>query len=233
VALLFFNLKSKKMALTVALELVFSATTVQLNDITGAYDAVDNPTGYGAPNAAFADYAHYAIIRKKNVNSVADVVLSLASYDEITAEEFIGTRSADGWHEGCKLNIPIWTAGTYASGTVKFYNGVIYKANTSTSQTPPHADWDVVTDLTTIEGNSSIITTYEGRVTAYNADVYWSKQIALNSQAGHCGLCEDDKKKARLDKIYRYIQNVLVADQLGDNTNGEWNALQLIAMGAV
>jgi hypothetical protein len=233
VALLFFNLKSKKMALTVALELVFSSTTVILNDITGAYHAVDNPTGYGTPNAEFADYAHFAMIRKKNVNNVADSLLALAVYDEITATEFIGTRSVDGWYEGCKLNIPIWTAGTYASGTVKFYNGVIYKANTSTSEQPPHADWDVITDLEDIEGNSSIITTYEGRVTAYNGDVYWSKQIALNSQAGHCGLCEDDKKKARLDKIYRYIQNVLVADQLGDNQNGEWNALQLIAMGAV
>lgn len=221
------------MALTVALELVFSASTVQLNDITGSYDAVDNPDGYGSPNAEFSDYAHFAIIRKKNVNSVADVVLALSVYDELTATAFVGARSVDGWHEGCKLNIPIWTAGTYPSGTVKFRNGVIYKANTSTSQQPPHADWDVITDLEDVEGNSSIITTYEGRVTPYNADVYWSKQIALNSQAGHCGLCEDDKKKARIDKIYRYIQNVLVADQLGDNTNGEWNALQLIAMGAV
>lgn len=222
------------MALSVVLELVFSATTAQLNDITGAYDAVDNPTGYGAPNAEFADYAHFAIIRKKNVNSVADSLLTLAAYDEVTADEFIGTRSVDGWHEGCKLNVPVWTAGTYASGTVKFYNGVIYMANTSTTETPgAGSQWDVITDLEDIEGNSSIITTYEGRVTAYNGDVYWSKQIALNSQAGHCGLCEDDKKKARLDKIYRYIQNVLVADQLGDNQNGEWNALQLIAMGAV
>lgn len=221
------------MALTVALELEFAASEVTLVDASGDYHAVDNPTGYGAPNAAFSDYAHYAIIRKKNVNDVADEVLALDSYDEVTAEEFVADRSVDGWYEGCKLNIPVWTAGTYASGTVKFYNGVIYKSNTSTAQQPPHANWDIITDLEDIEGNSSIITTYEGRVTAYNGDVYWSKQIALNSQAGHCGLCEDDKKKARLDKIYRYIQNVLVADQLGDNQNGEWNALQLIAMGAI
>lgn len=221
------------MALVPVMELVFSADEVQMNDITGDYHAVDNPTGYGAPNAAFTDYAHYAIIRKKNVNSVADEVLALEIYNEVTDTEFIADRSVDGWYEGCKLNILVWTAGTYASGIVKFYNGVIYRANTSTSQAPPHADWDVITDLEDIEGNSSVLITYEGRVTAYNADVYWSKKIAENSQAGKCGLCEDDKLTKRLDTIYRYIQNVLTADQLGNNTDGEWNALRLIALGAV
>ena len=221
------------MALSIALELVFSADEVQMNDITGDYHAVDNPTGYGAPNAEFTDYAHYALIRKKNVNSVADEVLALEVYNEVTDTEFVADRSVDGWYEGAKFNILVWTAGTYASGTVKFYNGVIYMANTSTSQQPPHADWDVITDLEDIEGNSSVLITYEGRVTVYDADVYWSGKIAENSQAGRCGLCEDDKLTKRLDTIYRYIQNALVADQLGNNTDGEWNVLRLIALGAV
>ncbi len=221
------------MALVIALELVFSADEVQLNDITGDYHAVDNPTGYGSPNAAFADYAHYAIIRKKNVNSVADALLAIETYDEQSDTAFIAPRTVDGWHEGVKLNIPVWTAGTYASGTVKYYNGVIYQANTSTAQQPPHANWDIISNLEDIEGHTSIITTYEGRVTPYNADVYWSQQIALLSQQGMCGICEDDRLKARLDKIYRHIQAVLVADQLGNNTDGEWNALALINMGAL
>lgn len=221
------------MALTVVVEMVFGEDTVQMNDITGDYHAVDNPTGYGAPNAAFTDYAHYAIIRKKNVNDVADEVLTVDTYNEISETEFSAPRTVDGWYEAVKLNILVWTAGTYAADIVKYYNGVIYKANTSTSNTPPHADWDIITDLTDIEDNNSITATIEGRVTAYNADVYWSIKIAENSQAGHCGLCEDDKLKARLDTIYRYIQSVLVADQLGDNTSGEWSALRLIALGAV
>lgn len=220
------------MALSVVLELVFSEDTVQLNDITGDY-SVDNLTGYGAPNAEFTDFGHFAIIRKKNVNSVADEVLTLNSYNPVTAESFEADRSVDGWYEGVKLNIPVWTAGTYDANTVKYYNGSVWMSNTSTSGTPGvSSDWDAITDLTEIEGNTSITTTTESRVTAYNADVYWSQQIATLSQQGKCGICEDERKKERLDKIYRHIQSVLVADQLGNNSDGEWNALALINMGA-
>jgi hypothetical protein len=220
------------MALTVVVELSFTATGVTLTDATGAYDVTSNPTGYGSPNAAFADYAHYAILRKKNVNEVADEDLDVTAYDETSATAFSATRSVDGWHQGVKLNIPVWTAGTYASGTVKYYNGVIYQANTSTSQQPPHANWDIISDLTDIEGHTSIITTTINNVTAYNADVYWSQQIALLSQQGMCGICEDSRKRERLERIRNHITAVLVADIRDNNTDGEWNALALISLGA-
>lgn len=218
---------------TIKIAVTFSKTKVIVTDTTGDYDVATNPGGYGTPNNPFSDYAHFVILRKKNVNSVADALMTLDSSDPITDTVFQATRSVDGWYEAAKLTIPIWTAGTYASGTVKFYNGVIYKANASTSSAPPHATWDVVTDLTTIEGNTSITTTYDGRVTAYNADVYWSKKIAGLAQAGSCGVCEDDKMKARLDNIYRNIQIAIVADSLGLNTSGEWVVLRLILLGAV
>ena len=221
------------MALTVVIELAFSADEIQLNDITGAYNVTSNPTGYGAPNDAFADFAHYAIIRKKNVNSVADEDLTIETYNELSATEFVAPRAVDGWYEGIKFNIPIWSAGAYLLDDVIYHNGSIYQANAGTSGTPGvSGDWDEVTDLTTLEDNTSITVTVEGRVTAYNADVYWSQQIASLSQQGMCGICEDDRLKARLDKIYRHIQSVLVADQLGNNTDGEWNALALINLGA-
>jgi len=108
-----------------------------MTNVTGDYHAVDNPTGYGTPNAAFAEYAHYAIIRKKNVNEVADEDLVVEAYDETTETEFVAPRTVDGWYQGVELSIPVWTAGTYASGTVKYYNGVIYQANTSTSSAIP------------------------------------------------------------------------------------------------
>jgi hypothetical protein len=222
------------MALVVQAALSFSRTQVILTDTTGDYDASTNPTGYGAPNALFTDFAHYAIIRKKNVNSVADEVLVLELFDEGTAKEFKATRTKDGWFEGNKLTITKWTAGTYASGTVRWHNQVVYKANTSTSETPGAGiQWDVVSDLTTIEGNATLTETIDGRVTVYNADTYWSKQIAANSQKGLCGVCEDDRKKSRLDNILFHIHCALVADKSGDNTNGEWNVLGLIQLGAV
>jgi len=220
------------MALVVVVELAFTADEVTLTDATGAYNVTSNPTGYGTPNAAFADYAHYAIIRKKNVNEVDDEDLVVETYDETAETEFVAPRTVDGWYQGVKLNIPVWTAGTYASGTVKYYNGVIYQANTSTSQQPPHANWDIISDLTDIEGHTSIITTTINNVTAYNADVYWSQQIALLSQQGMCGVCEDSRKRERLERIRNHITAVLVADIRDNNTDGEWNALALIALGA-
>ncbi len=91
---------------------------------------------------------------------------------------------------------------------------------------------NVTTDLTQVESNPTLIATVEGRVTGYNADVYWSKQIAANSQKGLCGICSDSRQKDRLDKIYFHIQALLVADQLGSNESGEWNALALQTLGA-
>ena len=221
------------MALVPVVTMTFAASTLSLNDATGNYDASTNPTGYGAPNALFTDYAHYAIIRKKNVNGISDQVLVLTSYDPLVALTFSGPRVVDGWYEGKKLNILKWTAGTYASGVVRYHNGVIYKANTSTSQQPPHANWDIVSDLTTLEANASVIVTTIGRVTPYNADVYWSKKEALYAQQGRNGLTLEDKAQTRQQNIYRKIQQVLVADQLGLDTDGEWIVLDLIEMGAV
>jgi hypothetical protein len=222
------------MALSLSATLTFTASQVTLTNTTGDYNVSTNPTGYGTPNPAFNALAHYAIIRKKNVNDVADEVLTLDSYNVITAESFTCDRAIDGWYEGTLIDILIWTAGTYASGYVVYYNGVIYQSNTSTTGTPGvSGDWDVVTDLTEIEDNDTVYTYAIGRTTAYDADTYWSKQIAQNSQRGRCGICDDDRQKDRLDKIEFHINCVLVADQLGNNQDAEWNVLTLIDLGAV
>lgn len=221
------------MALQVKLQMSFSRTKVVVEDVTGEYDSESNPTGYGDPNEEFSDFAHYMLIRKKNVNEVPDAVVVMDTYNEEVATEFAGTRTVDGWYEAVKFNIPKWTEGTHLIGSVRYLNGAIYKAVTSTSQTPgASSDWQEVTDLAEIENNDSIVTAVEGRVTAYNADLYWSQQIAKNSERGICGVCTDDRQKERLDKIKFHVQCVLVADQMGDNTSGEWNALALINLGA-
>jgi hypothetical protein len=236
------------MALVVTVTETFSATKVILTDNTGAYNVTSNPTGYGSPNAAFADYGHYAIIRKKNVNSVADQILTLDSYDPTTVTAFTATRSVDGWCEGKKLNIPIWvggtsyTAGSLSVGSIVSRSGIPYyciQSHSTPSKDPAtqSAYWTVIPNWTTsgladIEANPSITVTTIGRVTAYNADVYWSAAMAANSQRGLNGFAQDDRQKSRYDLIYYHIQCVLVADQLGNNTSGEWNALTLQTLGA-
>lgn len=221
------------MALDVSVDQVFGRQSLTFRDITGAYNASSNPGGYGAPNALFTDYAHYAIIRKKNINGVDDVVMAIDTYNPISATEFTITRDKDGWYECKKLNITIWSAGTYPSGTVRYHNTVVYKANTSTSQTPgAGAEWDVVSDLTTIEANNTVLVTTDGRTTAYDADVYWSKKIAQTTQMAMHNQDPDDRLKLRYDDIRRKVQQVLVADQQGNNTAGEWVVLALRALGA-
>lgn len=221
------------MSLVVKIAISFSATQVIVDDVTGAYNVTTNPGGYGAPNNAFSDYAHYLVLRKKNVNNVADVVMSLNSYTPSSATEWAATRTIDGWYEAKKLNIPVWTAGTYASGTVKYYGGQVYQSNTSTSSTPgADGTWVVVSDLTTIEDNATIITTILGRSTVYNANVYRAKQIALSSQQGRCAIADDDRLKSRYEKIDYHLQAALNADQLGLNSDAEFNVQALILLGA-
>ena len=229
------------MALLVTSTLTFSATQAIVTDTTGNYNVTSNPTGYGAPNAAFSDFAHYVVLRKKNVNSVADVVMTMQVTNPLSDTVFPATRSVDGWYESNKINIYKWligtayTGGTSLTGSIVYDDGILYYCTSSNTGFKPSlnpAKWTAFTDLTTIEGNGSIISTIVGHVTAYNADVYWSKQIALLSEKGECGITEDDKLMARLDTIYRNIQCVLTADQLGNNTDGEWAALRLQNLGA-
>lgn len=217
---------------SVKVAITFTKTQVIVTDITGNYNVTTNPGGYGAPNDLFSDFAHYVILRKKNVNLVADVVMTLDSFNPLSSTVFTATRTIDGWYEAKKLNIRKWTAGTYNLNDVRYYNGSVYKANTTTTGTPGVTGWDLVTDLTTIESNGTVVTAVDGRVTAYNADTYWSKQIALNSQKGNCGICVDDRQADRLKKIEFHLQAVLVADQMGDNESGEWNCLSLALLGA-
>jgi len=222
------------MALSLSATVTFSATQVTLTNDTGDYDVSTNAGGYGTPNPAFNALAHYAIIRKMNVNSVANEVLVLDSYTPTTAEVFTTDRDVDGWFEGTLIDILIWTAGTYASGYVVYYGGVIYQASTSTTGTPGvSGDWTVISDLEDIEDHATVYTYAIGRSTPYNADVYWALQIAANSQRGLCGLCEDDRQKERLDKIEFHINAVLNADQNEDHEEAEWNVQSLILLGAV
>lgn len=222
------------MALTVLSTFQYSATKVFLVDNTGTYDVLTNPTGYGGPNPAFAAYAHYALLTKKNVNMVADAVLALDAYDPLTAVKFSASRSVDGWYEGTLLNILIWTAATYPLNTVRYQNGVIYKVTNvaGTSAAPPSADWAVVTDLTTILANATVIVTVKESDTAFSADAYWSQKIADLTQQGNLAIPDDERDKKRLDDIERTIKQVLAADQLGNNAAGEWCVLRLQKLGA-
>lgn len=222
------------MSLAVAIDFEFSATKSILVESTGDYNVTTNPGGYGTPNPAYADYAHYAIIRKKNVNMIPDSVLAVDAYNPLSALQWEATRTVDGWYEGVKLNILVWTAGTYPLDTVRYRSGVIYKVTNvaGTSNGPPDADWAVVSDLTTLENNATVVVTSVERDTAFTADAFWSQLMADLTQGGNLAIPDDDRNKKRMDDIERTIKQVLAADQLGNNAAGEWCVLRLQLLGA-
>jgi hypothetical protein len=222
------------MALDPQAALTFDADSIMIEDTTGDYHAVNNPGGYGTPNPAFSDLTHHVLLRKKNVNNVDDEVIEVDAYNSATDTEFEAERSEDGWYEVTMLHVRKWSAGSLAADTVRSHNGVLYVSNATTGEEPGTGnDWDEVEDLADIEENNTVFRGIDGRTTAYNADLYWSKQIAANSRRGKCGICEDDRQKERLDRIYAHIQAVQVADGFGNNSSGAWNVLSLIQLGAV
>lgn len=230
------------MALVLTGTLTFTADQVVLTNTTGDYHVSNNPGGYGTPNPAFSDKSHYAIIRKKNVNEVDDDDLTLDSYDFGTAEEFTTDRDRDGWFQGVLLDIAIWDSGTNytgggpsTTGSVVEDGGVVYYCTVSNINNQPSLNpskWATVSDLATIEENSTIVSVVVNQSTAYDADVYWGQQVADRAQRGEDPDNADNKLNVRLDKIERYITNVNVCNELGNHTDAEWNVLRLRALGA-
>lgn len=235
------------MALVPSWTLAFSATQVVATETTGTYNALTNPTGYGSPNPAFNDFEHIVFIKKKNVNNVADATVA-GVYGPISdGGTYTASRSVDGWFELTNVNIPVWDSGTNYNGSGSatlsdyvFYNGVKYKAIQDNVNQNPETQtdyWEEISEedfllLPHASFDNNVYVTIEGRVTAYDADVYYANRIAEKTQLGFAGVAQTDRDKKRIDDIYRAVQQVLVADQLGNNTDGEWIVLRLQKMGA-
>lgn len=224
------------MALVPVVTLEPTADQVTLSDVTGNYNVTTNPTGYETPNAAFTDFARYVQITKKNVNDVDDVVLTLDSYNVLTATSFTADRDVDGWYEGKHVLITKWTAGTYAENVVRYYSGSVYVVAVASTSSVPGADanWQLIADVfasAAIVAPYVIITTIN-RDFSFDASLYWSQQIAELTQQGNLAIPIDDRSKERLDTIQRTITQVEVADDLGNNTAGEWCVLRLQRLGA-
>lgn len=224
------------MALAIKADLTFDISGVTLIDQTGSYNVLSNPGGWGAPNPELTDYAHAAIIRKMNVNGIANVILlsGFGGQNPTSATQWTATRFTDGWFQGKKFDILVWTSGTNNNGDVRYYNGSVWKAHTTTTNPPNPTDWDIVSDFTTLEFtfDPTVIITTQNRNTAFSADAYWSTRIADLTEQGNLAINIDDRQKARLDLIYQTIQQVKVADKRGNNTAGEWCSLRLIRLGA-
>ena len=223
------------MALELKISFVEGKTVLIAKNVTGDYDAADNPGGYGSPNEAFDDFAHYMIIRKKNVNNVNDVVLDVVATDPLEATEFQINRAVDGWYSATALDIKIWADDqSIEIGDVRYYGGLIYEALTNNLDSQPNvnpSDW-VARTILEVESNTDVISATSDTVVYYNADVYYSKHIADNSIKGKCGVCEDERKKIQYEQIEFHLNAAAVANCQKNYADGEWNVLALIKLSA-
>lgn len=230
------------MAIERTIDLEFGEETIDVVDTTGNYDVDSNPTGYGTPNADRDDLARYVALRKKNVNDVDDGAVTVKAY----GEQF--TRDRDGWYEAIMCSVAKYDSGTaYGAGTgdtnvsIVDDSGILYRAlRATTNDTPASSplDWLAI-DSDEVSGedlllviNTTVIKTYKNRTTVYDADVYWSTQMAEKTQKGFAGLAITDRDTKRLNDIYRKIQQAMSADQLENNSDAEWIVLALRTMGA-
>ncbi len=79
--------------------------TVYIDDDTGAYDAMTNPAGYGAPNTAREDIAIILIANYKG--STGDTAMTITTYDPENVEQWVITSATtDGHVEFDLYNIP-------------------------------------------------------------------------------------------------------------------------------
>lgn len=223
------------MALALKTEFLISPDTISLKNITGTYDALSNPGGYGTPNEAFDDFAHYAILTKKNVNNVADVVLAINAYDPLSALQFTAPRTVDGWFEGVLLDVRFWDdAEANTVGQIRHVDGNNYIAIQDGTNHPPASSpsyWEAIA-LADMVDNDSVEVLKSDTISIFNADVYWSKKMAGFSKQGKCGVCEDDREKRRMDDIEFHISAANVACGMGNYVDGEWNVLSLLKLGA-
>lgn len=87
-----------------ALELKLAKNSVTENgdrmfigDVTGAYDAQDNDTGYGAPNEERANLGLFLFVDKKE--TTGDTAMVLQPSDPETVDEWEVTLTGDAWYQ--------------------------------------------------------------------------------------------------------------------------------------
>lgn len=129
-----------------------------INDNTGTYDAINNATGYGAPNDARADRANYLLVSKNDKAGTRTYGL-VANTSPLSTLVWTLTSTADGWHQATLLSFKLYSAiQAYVVDDVQYYGttGLYYKciqANTAVAPDSGGGDdyWEVITDFTEIQ----------------------------------------------------------------------------------
>lgn len=142
-------------------------TTAELRDLSQ----------YGGSNPNRSQLALYVYLYKRDAQN-NDTAISISNTIPLTANSWsFALPLPDGVFVAIVFGFYIWSAGTYPSGTARYYNGSYYLANTSTSSVPgADGTWTLITD---VRGQVT------GNITVEQTQTYnWS---AAHSQSGKLG----------------------------------------------
>lgn len=150
----------------VQLEDVASGT---IDDITGSYDALNNPGGYGTPNDDRNERGNYLLL-SSNDKSGNRTYLTVTNSTPLSTLSWAFTSTEDGWHQATLLSVGLWNGSdpfvSSANDTV-FYTvtGLFYVCIQNNTNIAPDSGsgsqyWEVVTDFTELQqdhGNIDVI----------------------------------------------------------------------------
>ena len=118
---------------------------------------------------------------------LVDTSITIDNSIPLTVTEWTFNLAGGGWYRAAIFGFPIYSAGTYAANACVYYstNGRYYKSKSGGVVSVPTttADWDELTDPTSIENTAStnVEINYTDNWTTYDADVPVGDQLALLS----------------------------------------------------
>lgn len=148
-------------------------TQIERESADGTTAVLKDYTVYSSP--ARNTLALFLKLVKRSAAEV-DTDIEIDNSIPLTATEWTFYLAGGGWYYAIFFGFPIWSAGTYDTNACVYYSstGRYYKAKNTVSSTPDTtADWDELTDPTSIEDtddtNVEINSTHN--FTTYDAEI--------------------------------------------------------------
>lgn len=216
--------------------------TFTIDDVTGTYDAITNPGGYGAPNPERSDlYLALVVTLKK---SDGDELITVPSYTPNTVTTWSVAVTEDGWYE-----IYLCAAYEYDSNLTYIENAVVYYPSTNSfyySVVDNNYDNSVMNDAYWKLVTTSLQLSTAAEITQQEIDDSGNdNQVVYGGQANIIELCNsrvcaarrlmeegcgcdcDDCDHCCSNKMYNRIRNRIEAAEINESA-GSFSKGQVI-----
>jgi len=208
-----------------------------IDDSTGAYHAVTNLTGYGAPNDERADLGLILMVEKKGYGNIADAEVTYDNSANTLASVATWTVaiSVDGWYKNTLLGFPKWLIGeTYDEDQAVVLDDVIYTsvAGGNIGNTPPDANWTVANQATlilirdnkaTYSTSHTIYSTELDKIITNLGDIGYGNAVAADLAKDCSPDCYDDVNET--NKIWAYLEGSKISGSRSKYMEGERKVL--------